>query len=35
MNMKNKKHLLCKDLIDIEQFDPSLLGIEKKRVYWC
>ena len=35
INIKKKKHLLCNDLIDIEKFDPNLLDIEKKRIYWC
>ena len=29
MNIKNQKHLMCNDLIDIEKFDPNLLDIEK------
>ena len=27
INIKNKKHLMCNDLIDIEKFDPNLLDI--------
>ena len=30
MNIKNKKYLICNDLIDIEKFDSNLLDIGKK-----
>ena len=30
VNIKNQKHLMCNDLIDIEKFDPNLLDVEKK-----
>ena len=30
MDIKNQKHLICNDLIDIEEFDSNLLDIEKK-----
>ena len=35
MNIKNKKYLICNDLINIEKFDSNLLDIEKKKNYWC
>ena len=31
MNIKNQKHLICNDLIDIEKSDPNRLDIEKKK----
>ena len=30
INLKNKKYLLYNDLIDIENFDSSLLRLDKK-----
>ena len=35
LNVKNRKSYLCSDLINITEFDPSLLRLDKKRICRC